>query len=220
MFSLLALNDHAQNIESISQQYIIKRNKLTDLHRSALGFGKTLEGKNGETKVEKVKQKNLNRTDAILLDLRRTFAKFIESVSPFEYKNKTYRLIDSYVALPWTQCNVCGHHPIRDVFVIRSSDGKRLRVGSGCIDHITNRKIADYFRKYMRKCKNVIGNRRHIDGLALILTAYKRAELSFWISEDEIERLEKAYERMCNGYNLNREKRQFVEWYINMVTCS
>ena len=122
---------------------------------------------------------HMTKTDYILLDLRRVASKFVESVLPFEYKNKVCRLVNSYVASPWTRCNVCGHHPIKNVFVVRCSDGQRLRVGSSCIDRITGLQISELFEKFRIKRENIISNRRYIDGLASILTAHKNNELSF-----------------------------------------
>lgn len=53
-----------------------------------------------------LKWTNLTKTDDILLALNRTAAKYIMEVRPFQYLNKTYRLIDNYVALPYMKCDV------------------------------------------------------------------------------------------------------------------
>jgi len=157
----------------------------------------------------------LTKTDDLLLELRRAFAAYLKSFFPFEYENKTYRLVNNYVAAPWTRCDVCGNHPIKNVSVIRSSDGQKLRVGNKCIDRLTNRKVSGWFRKFRTKRENVIGNRRYIDGLASILTAYRKSELLFQIPENDIARLQKAFRRMCNGFNPTRKQKQLTECYIS-----
>jgi hypothetical protein len=81
----------------------------------------------------------LAKTDDVLLELRRAFAAYLKSFFPFQYENKTYRLVNIFVASPWMSCDVCGNHPIIEVSVIRSSDGQNLHVGNDCIDRITNR---------------------------------------------------------------------------------
>jgi hypothetical protein len=161
----------------------------------------------------------LTKTDDVLLELKMAFVAFLKSFFPFEYENKTYRLENNYVASPWTRCDVCGNYPIQDVSVILSSDGQEMRVGNKCIDLITNRKVPEWFREFRTKRENVTGNRRHIDGLASILTAYRNNELAFQISEIDVERLQKVLERMCNGFNPTREQEQLAECYINMSDC-
>jgi hypothetical protein len=158
----------------------------------------------------------LTKADDVLLELRRAFDAYLKSFFPFEYENKTYRLVNNYVASPWTRCDVCGNHPIKDVSVIRSSDGRELRVGKKCIDRLTNRKVSEWFRKFRTKRENVIRNRRYIDGLASILTAYRNSELPFQISENDIAKLQKAFKRICNGFNPNRKQEQLAECYISM----
>jgi hypothetical protein len=162
----------------------------------------------------------LTKTDDVLLELRRASAAYLKSFFPFEYENKTYRLVNNYVTSPWTRCDVCGNHPIKNVSVIRSNDGQKLRVGNKCIDRLTNRKVSEWFRKFRTKRKNIISNRRYIEGLASLLTAYKNSELSFKISENDIKRLQKAFERACNGFNLTRKQLQLAECYIRMSACS
>jgi len=157
----------------------------------------------------------LTKTDDLLLELRRAFAAYLKSFFPFEYENKTYRLVNNYVAAPWTRCDVCGNHPIKNVSVIRSSDGQKLRVGNKCIDRLTNRKVSGWFRKFRTKRENVIRHRRYIDGLASILTAHRNRKLPFQISENDIDRLQKAFRRMCNGFNPTRKQKQIAECYIS-----
>jgi hypothetical protein len=162
----------------------------------------------------------MTKTDDLVLELRRAFAAYLNSFLPFEYENNTYRLVNNYVAAPWTRCDVCGNYPIKYVSVIRSSDGQRLRVGKNCIDQLTNRKVSESFSEFITKLENVTINRRYIDSLACILTACKSREHPCQISENDIERLNKAFELMCNGFNPTRQQEQLAEHYISMSDCT
>jgi len=161
----------------------------------------------------------LTKTDELLLELNKVFDAYVESFFAFEYENKIYRLVKSYVASPWTKCDICGNHPIKNVAIIRSGDGQELRVGEKCIDHLTNRKTSKWFKKFRTKRENIMRNRKYINGLDSLLIAYKQSELSCQISEKEIERLQKAFEQMCNGFNLTRKQLQLAECYIRMSSC-
>jgi hypothetical protein len=166
----------------------------------------------------RLKVVNLTKTDDVLLELNRAFDAYLKSFFSFEYENKTYRLVNSYVALPWARCDVCGSYPIKEVAVIRSRDGQELRVCNGCIDRITNRKTSEWFKKFRTKRENIISNRKYIDGLSSILTAYGNSELPSQISKNEVERLQKAFEQMCNGFSLNRKQMQLIDCYLKIKT--
>jgi len=121
----------------------------------------------------------MRKTDDLLIELNRAFDSYVKSFFPFEYQNKTYRLVDIYVASPWARCDVCGNHPIKEVSVIGSSDGRQLRVGNDCIDRITNRRLSEWFNDYRRNLQNIINNRKYIDGLSSIIEAYERMNFHF-----------------------------------------
>jgi hypothetical protein len=157
----------------------------------------------------------LTKTDDLLLELSRTFAAYMKSVFPVQYKNKTYRLVNNYVASTYTRCDMCGSHPIIEVLVIRSNDGQTLRVGNNCIDRITNRRVSRWFKNYRRKRENLMRNRKYIDGISLILNAYEMNELTFQITDGDVKKLRKALERMCNGLKPTRIQEQIAECYIN-----
>ena len=158
----------------------------------------------------------MTKTDEVSNELSRSYGEYLTSFLPFEYENKTYSLVDIYVASPWTRCDVCGNHPIKYVSAIKDSDGSKLRVGNKCIDRLTNRKVSEWFRKFRIKRENVIRNREYIDGLDSILTAYKSSELPFKVSENDLERLLKAFERMCNGFNPTRKYKELAQNYISI----
>jgi hypothetical protein len=105
----------------------------------------------------------LTQTDDILLELNREVAMYVKEVRTFQYKNKTYHLIDNYVAMPYMRCDLCGDYPIYEVSVIESEDGKTHRVGNDCIDRLTGQKVTEWFKNFRRKRENAMANRKYID---------------------------------------------------------
>ena len=154
------------------------------------------------------------KTDDVLLALSRTIPEFIRSVGFFQYEGKTYRLVDNFASMQHMKCSVCGNYPIFDVSVIRSENGDRLNVCNNCIDRITDQNVSIWFKSYRKKRENIIENRKYIDELLSILTAYERDELSFRISSEDVEKLRKTFVQMCNGLNLRTEQKQLAECYI------
>ncbi len=158
----------------------------------------------------------MTKTDDALLELGRIFDAYLKKFFPFEYENKTYSLINYYVASPWTRCDVCGNHPIKYVSVIRNSDGQRLQVGNMCIDRLTNRKVSGWFKKFRTKRENITKNRRYLDSLDLILTNYRNGELAFQIPENDLAKLQEAFIRILNGLNPTRKQEKLALNYISM----
>jgi len=156
----------------------------------------------------------LTKADDVLLELNRTFAAYMKSVFPFQYEDKVYQLINNYVASPHMRCNVCGNYPIIEVSIIRSEDYRQLHVGNNCLDRLTKREVSKWFKNYRKKRENVIRNRKYIDGLSLILTASRRNELTFQITDSDIKKLSLVLEKMVNGLNPNRREEQIAECYI------
>ncbi len=155
------------------------------------------------------------KTDDVLLALSRTIPECIWRVGSFQYKGKTYRLVDNFAASQYMRCGVCGNYPIFDVSVIRSEDGDRLNACNSCIDRITNRAVSGWFKTYSKKRENIIENRKYIDGLSSILAAYERNNWSFKISSEDVEKLRKTFVQMCNGLNPMTEQKQLVECYVS-----
>ncbi len=160
-------------------------------------------------------EETMPKTDDVLVELKMVFNAFLKSFFPFAFENETYRLVDNYVANPWIRCDICRNYPIQDVSVIISSRGKELHVGNECIDQLTNRKASEWFKKYRTKRENVTNNRKYIDDLDSILTAFRKGELPFNIKKNDVELLLIALERMCNGFTLTSEQQQLIEFYIN-----
>ena len=160
----------------------------------------------------------MTKTDDLLLELNRTFGAYLESIFPFQYENRTYSLVNSFVAAHYMRCDVCGNYPIIEISMIRSSDGQQLRVGNDCIDRITNRRVSEWVNDYRRKRQNVINNREYIDGLASILKVHERNELPFQISNGDVVNLREMFELLCNGLNPTRKQEQLADCYLSRKT--
>jgi hypothetical protein len=155
----------------------------------------------------------LAKTDDVLLALSRTIPECIRSVGSFQYRGKTYRLVNNFASSQYIKCSVCGNHPIFDVSVIRSEDGERLNACNNCIDQITNWAVSGWFKTYRKKREDIMGNRKYINGLSLVLAAYEQND--FKISSEDVEKLRKTFVQMCNGLNPRTEQKQLAECYIN-----
>jgi len=105
----------------------------------------------------------LTKTDDVLLELDREVARYINGVHPVKYKGKTYRLIDNYVAVPYMRCDLCGNYPTFEVSVIENEEGKTLRAGNNCIDHLIGQKVSENLKNFRRKRENAMANRDHMD---------------------------------------------------------
>jgi hypothetical protein len=105
----------------------------------------------------------LTKTDDILLELNREVAGYICRVLPFQYKNKTYRLTDNYVAVPHMRCEVCGNYPALEVSVIECDSGKTLRVGNECINHLAGQDVSGFFKNFRKKRETAMADRQCID---------------------------------------------------------
>jgi hypothetical protein len=108
----------------------------------------------------------LTKTDDVLLELNRGVAKHLKRMSSFQYKNKTYCLIDNYVAVPYRKCDVCGDYPIFEVSVIESEGGERLLVGNDCIDRLTGQNVSEWFKSFRTKRESAMANRKFVDQLS------------------------------------------------------
>ena len=155
------------------------------------------------------------KTDEVLLALSRTITDFIQNIGFFQYKDKTYNLINNFAASKPMKCGVCGNYPIYDISIIRSEKGNRLSVGNECMDRIANHNISDWFKTYRKKRENILENRKYIDGLSAILAAYQQNALSSQVSSEDVEKLQDTFVQMCNGLNPETEQKQLADSYIN-----
>jgi hypothetical protein len=155
----------------------------------------------------------LAKTDDVLLALSRTIPGCIRSAGVFQYRGKTYRLVDNFASSHYMKCGVCGNYPIFDVSVIRSEDGDRLNACNNCIDQITNQTVSGWFKTYRKKRENIMENRKYIDGLSSVLAAYEQND--FKISSEHVEKLRKTFVQMCNGLDPSTEQKQLAECYVS-----
>ena len=156
----------------------------------------------------------LAKTDDVLLALSRTIPECIREVGVFQYKGKTYHLVNNFASSQYMKCGVFGNYPIFDVSVIRSKTGDKLNACNNCIDQMTNRAVSGWFKTYRKKRENIIENRMYIDGLASILAEYEQSELPFQLTSGDVERLRTTFVQMCNGLNHTQEEKQLAECYI------
>jgi len=156
----------------------------------------------------------LTKIDDVLLDLNRSVANYTENVPIFQHNNTSYTLIDNYSASPYVRCDVCGCYPVTEVSVIEGSDGKKLRLCNQCIDSLTGQRTSEWFKAFRAKRQNILFNRKMIDQLSLIITNNVHTELNKQLKKSEVKELQKIFEQLCNGKNLNTRQIEFVDNYL------
>ena len=153
-----------------------------------------------------------------LEQLESSIPEYIKSVGTFQWENETFELIGHYFSPIYEKCEVCGHYPIREIFLIQNTKTKeKFKVGNRCIDKITNQKISKWFRNYHKRQKTIIKNKKWINAVSGILEAYENEELPIYISQKGIERLEKMLKRMCEGYNPTKTQLRLASYYIEKI---
>jgi hypothetical protein len=160
---------------------------------------------------------NLSRTDDALLDLDREVAVYLSGIPALRYKNKVYRLIDNYVAVPHMRCAVCGDYPLFEVSVIESEDGTtRLRLGDSCIDNLTGLGVSDWFKSFRRKRSCIMANRKYVDQLSLIIDVYDEKKLLSGLTSGDIEKLRGILEKICNGHDPSTSQMQMADSFLGI----
>jgi hypothetical protein len=110
---------------------------------------------------------------------------------------------------------MCGNWSNPEIYIIENENGKRLKLGSSCIDHLTNREVSKWFNNYKQKRTNIIKNGKKIDGLSSLLKTCRKCGLSCEIPFEEVEKLRALLGRMCKGLNLSWEEDRIVEGYLD-----
>jgi hypothetical protein len=162
----------------------------------------------------------LTKTDDILLKLNRSVADYMRRIHPFEYKSKTYRLIDNYVAVPNMMCDVCGDYHELEISIIESAYGHTLHVGDDCIDHLTGQKVSEWMKNFRKKRENMIANRKYIDQLTMILEAYDRKDPSVQVPEEDAKKLRATLSQLSNGLNLTAKQQQLADAYLTVTVTA
>ena len=153
-----------------------------------------------------------------LQKLENSIPEYIKSVGTFQWENETFELVGHYISPTYEKCQVCGHYPIKEVFLIENTKTKeKFKVGNRCIDKITNRKISKWFRDYYKKEKNIIKNKKWINAVSGILEGYEKGELPVFVSEKGIQRLQRMLDRMCKGWNPTESQKRLASYYAEKI---
>jgi hypothetical protein len=156
----------------------------------------------------------LARIDDVLLELNKTVAVYTRNVAPIQYNNETYRLIDNYIEVPYTECSVCGDYPIFEVSVFESDKGKTLRIDNKCTDSMTGQNVSQWFRDFRKKRQNIIANRKYIEQLSLMLEAHNRSSSALQITDSDVKQLSIILEQLYEGLNLTTAQQQIADRYV------
>ena len=157
------------------------------------------------------------KTDDILLELNIAFAEYMRRIHPFKYSNKTYRLLDNYVATPPMECAICGYYPEFEVSIIESEDGQTLPVGSDCIDRLTGQNVSEWMKNFRKKRENILANRKRIEQLTKILEAYNRKEPIVQLNSEDAKKIRTILEQMDKGENLTAKQRETADAYLTLT---
>ncbi len=157
---------------------------------------------------------NLSKTDDVLFELDQAVATYLKSIPSFKYKNKTFHLVDDYVAVPHMSCDLCGNYPLFEVSVIESDDGEKLYVGNGCINNLTKRNISKWFEEFRRKRESVKANRKYINSLSKIVEDYNKNRLSVDLTVEDVKKITTMLQQVYNGQALTTDQIQIAEHFV------
>lgn len=141
----------------------------------------------------------MTKTDELLRQLEDSIPEYIKSIGSFQCRNDAWTLTGHYTTKRLLSCQICGHTPIIDVYVIKSTRGQKLNVGNVCINNIVKQKIGRWFKQHLAKKVFIKKYRPMIDVVDMIITHYENGTLPIPISELGIERLRKMLQRMSGG---------------------
>jgi len=133
---------------------------------------------------------------------------YIKKVGQFQYRNRTFRLVKHYIASEYKRCDICGHKPIKEVFVIQDSSGNMLNVGNICINKITNQKIAEWFKNIYKRIETLKNNEYAIRTCKLLLN-----QNLISISAIGRKRLRTMLKRMLHGRKPTQKQAKLLIYY-------
>jgi len=131
---------------------------------------------------------------------------YIKEVGAFQYENETYTLTDCYIADPHEQCQICGHFPIREAYVVTNTKGEAFIVGNVCITRISNQKISKWYKEYRRRKETLQKNRHILDAIDKFPNERKYEIQKEW---NPIEA------RICKGHNPTKRQREYLKCLLN-----
>jgi len=145
-----------------------------------------------------------------LKTLENKIPEYIKKVGRFQYKNQAFRLVDHYIASEYKRCDICGHRPIKEVFVIQDSRGNTLNVGNICINKITNQKIAQWFKDIHNRIETLKNNEYAIGTCELLLN-----QKLVFISAIGRKRLRTMLKRMLDGRKPTQKQVKLLIYYAH-----
>lgn len=155
-----------------------------------------------------------DKYDECLEELKDQLPEYIEQVGRFQHENTTWEITGHYFTKKPEHCEICGHYPIKEVFVITNKKGKSLHIGNVCINKITNTEIGEWYKKIHDKIERLKKNKKYINILSGMLEDYENDELIIPMSQQGYDRLQAMLNRMCNGLNPTKSQLSLFHYYV------
>lgn len=131
---------------------------------------------------------------------------YVESIGNFRYENETYTLTNYYVSDLHKQCQICGHSPIREIYVVTNTKGETFIVGNVCINTISNQKISKWYKEYRRRRESLQKNKHILDAIDKFPDKWKY---------EMQKKLNPIESRICKGYNPTKKQREYLKCLLN-----
>jgi hypothetical protein len=161
------------------------------------------------------------KTTEFIQQLKKSIPAYIRIVGMFQYEHREFKVVKMYYSKKPLTCQVCGHRPINDVYVIQDTEGRRLIVGNVCIVNVSNHKIDAWFQSFKAKLANIRKHRLLIELVHGLLAAYnphtRRTLAGVYISPIGIQRLTKMLDRMGAGFTPQDRTKRLASYYIFKV---
>ena len=157
----------------------------------------------------------VQKSNEALSELSEKYGAYIDKVPQIYYKDKTYRLVNTFPMAQKVKCGICGRRPIKELFIISSNNEKTLKIGPFCIDRFTNMEVSTWISKYREKRKNIIENRKKIEGLSSLLESCVKCDLDCNIHFDEVGKIRIILEQLGKGLKLKWKQETFIKQYLN-----
>lgn len=144
----------------------------------------------------------------------------MQRIHPFKYSNKTYRLLDNYVATPPMECAICGCYPELEISIIESHEGHTLPVGNNCIDSLTGQNVSGWMKNFRKKRENIMANRKRIEQLTTILEAYNRKESLVQLTDEDTKKIRTLLEEITKGETLTVKQQETADAYLTLTVTA
>jgi hypothetical protein len=125
-------------------------------------------------------------------------SEYIRSVGEFQYENVTYTVTNHYFSDDPKQCQICGHTPIFEIYVVTNTKSETFIVGNVCIDKLSNKKIAKWYKEYRRRRDTLEKNKHLLDIIAKLPDRWSP-------------KTQKLAWRIGNGYNPTKKQRESLK---------